>query len=271
MPFSFAIDRSMVATMPAFTSAVPTPRLSIVVATYNAVQTLERCLQSIFGQTFRDWELLIVDGASADGTVDVIHRHSNRIRYWRSQPDAGIYDAWNHAIATASGEFICFLGADDTWHTPDTLQRVFDSIGDRPFDFVSGRGRLVDCNGMFIEEFGHAWDYRKVARRMTVCHPGALHRRDLFERFGVFDTSYRISADYEFLLRLPSSLRTLFIDHPLVDVADGGVSRERRWLMLRERYRAQAHCPRVGQTRAALNYMDKLWRIPVAKALGIRN
>lgn len=247
------------------------PRLSIIIATYNAAQTLERCLRSVINQTYHDWELLVVDAASTDGTLPIIQSYADRIAYWHSYPDAGIYDAWNQALTKAKGEYVAFLGADDAWHAPDSLATMFDAIGENEFDFVSTRGRLVDNQGRLLQEFGLAWDYRKVARRMVVCHPGALHRRDLFDRFGMFDTSYRISADYDFLLRLPRNLRSLFIDQPLVDVAEGGISRDNRWLMLRERYRAQAHCPRVGRTRAVVNYIDKLWRIPIASAFGVRN
>jgi glycosyltransferase involved in cell wall biosynthesis len=245
--------------------------LSIVIATYNAEQTLERCLQSILSQTFTSWEIIVADGGSSDETINIVRAHAAHIEHWHSHHDAGIYDAWNQALGHATGEYVAFLGSDDAWHNRDTLKKVFEAIGDNQFDLVTGRGHLVNNDGRFLEEFGNAWDYCKVARRMTVCHPGALHRRDLFNRFGMFDTSYRISADYEFLLRLPLEIRSLFIGQPLVDVADGGISRDRRWLMLGERYRAQANCPRVGQVRAALNYIDKLWRIPVAKALGIRN
>lgn len=248
-----------------------TPRLSIVVATFNAARVLPACIASIRAQTFGAWELLVVDGGSSDGTVDIIGQHSNIIRYWHSHRDQGIYDAWNQALDCCKGEYVAFLGADDVWHEPDTLAHVFSRIGNGQFDLVTGRGVLIGNDGVPAGEFGLGWDYRKVARRMTVCHPGALHRRDLFSRFGKFDISYRISADYEFLLRLPADVRSLYIPSTLVDVADGGISRTRRWLMLRERYRAQANCARVGRVRAALNYVDKLWRIPVAKVLGIQN
>ena len=247
------------------------PRLSIIIATYNAAHTLERCLQSTFTQTFDDWELLVVDGASTDSTVAVIEAHADRIAYWHSRRDAGIYDAWNQAIARARGEYVCFLGADDAWHAPLSLQTAFHAIGEHEYDLVTASGFLIDQNGHDVDVFGKPWNYRAVMRRITICHPGALHRRDLFQRFGVFDTSYRISADYDFLLRLPAVIRTLHVDVPLVDVADGGISRDRRWLMLRERFRAQANCSHVGRTRAVLNYLDKLWRIPVARTFGIRN
>jgi glycosyltransferase involved in cell wall biosynthesis len=247
------------------------PRLSIIIATWQSSSILEHCLRSIIEQDFTDWELLIADGASTDGTLDLIRNYQRCIAWWTSRKDGGIYDAWNHALANAHGEYITFLGADDAWHTQSTLSQVFDAIGEREYDLITGRGALVDHAGKPYYEFGGCWDYKKVMRRMTICHPGSMYQRDLFRRFGNFDTGYRISADYDFILRLPEGLRTLHLDLTLVDMADSGISRNRRWLMLRERYRAQVNCPRVGRLRAVLNYVDKLWRIPVARVLGIPN
>jgi glycosyltransferase involved in cell wall biosynthesis len=247
------------------------PHLSIILATYNAEAYIERCLNSILNQDYCSWELLIADGLSTDKTVEIIKRFKARLAWWQSQNDNGIYDAWNQALANASGEYVMFLGADDTIHSRSTLSGIFNAIGNRNYDLVTGRGLLMDCHGTTYHEFGNPWNYHKVARRMTICHPGALHRRTLFARYGQFDTTYRISADYDFLLRLPASTKTLHLNEVIVDVADTGVSRNRRWLMLRERFRAQAKCPRVGYIRASVNYLDKLWRIPVAYLLGIPN
>ena len=247
------------------------PRLSIVIATWNAVNTLERCLHSIMAQDFDDWEILISDGGSTDGTVELILREGPAIGWWQTKKDKGIYDAWNQALDYARGEYVAFLGADDTLHAPSALRHVFELIGKEKYDLVTGRGVLVNQDGRAYYEFGNAWDYGKLRRRMTICHPGALHRRDLFEQYGKFDTSYRISADYDFLLRLPAELRTLHLDMPITTIADAGISRNQRWLMLLERYRAQANCPRIGTARAVFNFIDKLWRIPVAKALGMPN
>jgi glycosyltransferase involved in cell wall biosynthesis len=258
--------------MTSFESApVGAPRLSIIIATWQAAATLERCLGSIVKQDFASWELLVADAASTDGTVDLIRSYEPHISWWQTAKDNGIYDAWNSALANASGEYVTFLGADDAWHAPSTLSHVFAIIGDREYDLITGRGALMDSTGRAYFDHGGCWDYKKIMRRMTICHPGCLHRRELFDRFGKFDTSYRISADYDFILRLPADLRSLHLEMTLVDVADSGVSRRRRWLMLRERYRAQVNCPRVGRLRAVINLADKLWRIPVAKALGIPN
>lgn len=249
--------------------AAGTPRVSIIIATWNAAATLERCLASIANQAYEDWEIVVADGASTDGTLDILRCYEQRIAHWHSRPDGGIYDAWNQALVHARGEYVCFLGADDAWASPQALEQVFMEIGECEYDLVTGLGRMVDAAGTALHQFGRPWDYRGVARRMTICHPGALHRRDLFARFGLFDTRYRIVGDYEFILRLPANLRTHHIDAVLVDISDGGVSRDRWWSMLLERYRAQSRSPRVGRMRAAFNFLDKLWRILLGKALGI--
>jgi glycosyltransferase involved in cell wall biosynthesis len=244
------------------------PRLSIIIATKQAGGTLERCIKSILDQDFHDWELLIADAASDDDTLSVIRKFEPFISWWRSRPDEGLYAAWNEALSMARGEYVTFLGADDVWHSSATLSQVFQRVGDAEYDLITGHGNFFDLSGK-VFEIGGAWDYKRVTRRITVCHPGCLHRRELFARFGLFDTSYRIAADYDFILRLPENTRTLHIPIPLVDISDGGISRRSRWATLRERYRAQARCPRVGSLRAAINFADKLWRIPVARLLGI--
>ena len=102
----------------------PAPRLSIVIATWNAARTFEQCLLSITGQAFTDWELLVADGGSTDGTVDLIRKYEDRIAWWQSQRDGGIYDAWNQAIPHARGEYVCFLGADDAWVDDQALSLI---------------------------------------------------------------------------------------------------------------------------------------------------
>lgn len=247
------------------------PRVSVVIATFNAASTLQECLDSIAGQDFLDIEVLVADGGSTDGTTDIIVRNTDRIAWSCSGPDGGIYDAWNKAVAMARGEYVMFLGADDALESATIISRIFARIGSREFDLVSGIGVLLDNSGLEYHRFGGAWNHSKVRRRMTICHPGALHRRELFERFGPFDTRYRICADYDFILRLPEDIRTLFFDAPIARIRDAGVSRRRRFQALRERYLVQASCPRIGPAFAAFNYLDKLWRIPVARLLGIPN
>ncbi len=249
--------------------AASTPAISIVVATYNAARTLSRCLDSIRTQEFSAWELIIADGASTDDTLRIIERNSDIVRWHDSRRDAGIYDAWNRALAVAKGEYVCFLGADDAWRDSQALLRLFRAIDGQRYDLVSSRGLIRDPAGGRQSIFGGPWDYRRLGRRMVVCHPGLLHRRSLFDMYGDFDASLRIAGDLDFLLRLPPGLQTLHVDAVSVAIDGGGVSRKHVLARLREQREVLSRCPRYGPFRAYLAWLDKLWRYPVAMALGI--
>ena len=245
------------------------PRLSIIVATRNAARTFERCMRSITTQDFTDWELLIADGASTDGTIDLIRQHIAHVAWWRSEADDGIYDAWNHAIAHARGEYVCFLGADDAWADNNALGRLFTAMGAQMYDLVTSCGIVFDPVSGKKMSFGSAWDYRLIGRHMVVCHPGLLHRRSLFQRYGLFDTRYRIAGDLDFLLRLPSDICALQVNATSVRIEGAGVSRKNVLARLREQREVLAHCERYGPIRAYLAWVDKLWRFPIARLFNI--
>jgi glycosyltransferase involved in cell wall biosynthesis len=100
------------------------PYVSVVVAVFNGVDTLQRALDSLFAQTYRDWELVVIDGGSTDGSVAILERASDRISYWVSEPDRGIYDAWNKALSRLRGQWVVFLGADDYLADRSVLARA---------------------------------------------------------------------------------------------------------------------------------------------------
>lgn len=249
--------------------AGPAPWLSIVIATWNAARTLERCLASAIGQTEQDLELLIADGGSTDGTVAILQEHSARIAWWQSRRDGGIYDAWNQALAHARGRYVCFLGADDAWSSPMSVATLRAAERGIDYDLVTSRGRVLDPATGSESVFGEGWDYCRLGRHMVVCHPGLLHRRELFDHYGVFDTRYRIAGDLDFLLRLPRSIRTLHIDTVTVDIEAAGVSRRNVMQRLREQRLVLSRSPRHGSMRAWLAWLDKLWRYPLARLLGL--
>ena len=245
------------------------PRISIIIATSNAARTFERCIASITGQQFTDWELLVSDGSSTDATVDILRRHADQIAWWRSEPDGGIYDAWNQALAHARGDYVCFLGADDAWAANDSLALLFAAMGSVDYDLVTSRGLMFDPATGKKLRFGGKWDYRRLGRRMIVCHPGMLHRRALFQQHGGFDTRYRIAGDLEFLLRLPADTRTLHVDVTSVLVEASGISRRNVFPRLREQRLVLARCPRYGPFHAWCAWLDKLWRDPLARLFGL--
>ena len=245
------------------------PRLSIVIATRQAAKTFERCLASVIEQDFNDWELVVADGASTDGTLAILRESDPYIAWWESQKDEGIYDAWNKALEHARGDYVCFLGADDAFAGQQALSRLFDAIGDDEFDVVTSIGRSTDTASGKSLDFGSAFDYRRIGPRTIVCHPGLLHRRTLFERYGLFDTRYSIAADLDFLLRLPPDTRALHVDTVSVIVEAGGISRANVLSRLREQREVLKRCPRYGPTLAYLIWLDKLWRYPIARLFGI--
>ena len=245
------------------------PSVTIIVATWNAAKTLERCLASITAQTSKSWELLIRDGGSADDTLSIIEKHQSAVAWWESAPDNGIYDAWNRALAHARGEYVCFLGADDALHAPDTLEVLFSAIGNDTYDLVTSRGVLRNDRWQPTHSVGASWNEAKLPRRIRLCHPGLLHHRSLFTRFGGFNTRYRIAADFEFLLRLPPDIRTLDVPSIAVDIQDDGISRHRFWQRIREYREVHAASSRVGPAKAWLYWADKAWRRPIARMLGL--
>lgn len=118
------IDKSMKSTKTSETH----PRVSIITVTYNAESLLERTLQSVLSQRYADKEIVVVDGQSSDGTVAVIKRHAAAIQSWVSEPDKGIYDAMNKGVRMATGDWILFMNAGDTFASDDVLQRLFDAV-----------------------------------------------------------------------------------------------------------------------------------------------
>lgn len=245
------------------------PVISILIATFNAAKTLDRCLDSLLAQSFQHFDVLIADAVSTDGTTAVLSRRCHELSYWHSRPDDGIYDAWNQLLPHARGEYICFLGADDALRSPDALRDLVKAIDGRRYDLVSTVGQLRDAKWQPRGKFGGAWDYPTAPRRLGVCHPGLLHHSSLFKRFGLFDNRYRIAADLEFLLRLPRDISTLHLNQVMVDVQDDGISRKHFWQRLRERREIHRRCPRVGPVRAWIYWLDKAWRRPIALALGL--
>jgi glycosyltransferase involved in cell wall biosynthesis len=213
---------------------------SVVTVVFNGAATLQATLDSVARQTHRDFEHIVLDGASTDGTVSILERNTDRLSYWASEPDAGIYDAWNKALRVARGEWIAFVGADDTYY-PDALQQYAAAIecsAGRNLHYLSSRVELIK-SGKRVRTIGSAWSWPAFSRRMTVAHVGSIHHRSLFEEYGTYDTSYRACADYELLLRPKDRLRAGFVDRVTARMTLGGISNANVKRALTEQARAK--------------------------------
>ena len=203
-----------------------TPLISIVISKLNAARVLPRCLDSLRAQAFRDFEVIVMDGASTDGTVDILRASGDAVTQWHSTPDTGIYSAWNKAMPLVRGEWFCFLGADDRLWDAGALERLAPRLRDAAprYRIVYGQIRQLDGEGNLIEQLGEPWPGFKARFRSHVClpHPGLMHHRSLYERTGGFDERFKLAADYEFLLRELKTGDALFVPSLTVAVGWGG-------------------------------------------------
>ena len=175
------------------------PKVSIVIATYNAEDLIERALNSIKVQTFFDWECIVVDGNSTDGTIKVVESFSQkdcRIKYI-SEKDQGIFDAYNKGWKLAKGEYVYYLGADDTIDT-DALEHVFSNI-DNDSEIIYG--------DLDIRFFDNSVKHIKAGKlsvlnyKMLIGHQAIIMKRNILEEMGGFDIKYPVAADYDILQR----------------------------------------------------------------------
>ena len=206
------------------------PRISVIVATFNRGGTLQRCIDSVARQTYPSRELVVIDGGSTDGSVDIIRANGAKIEAWRSEPDRGIYHAWNKGLALSKGTWMVFLGADDYLHDARALERMslpLDEAAGGP-RIVYGRVIVVDANGAEVARLGAPWHSARASFMSgTTClpTPGVMFHRELFTSHGPFDEGFSIAGDYEFLLRELKHAEPRYVaDIVVTDMQYGGIS-----------------------------------------------
>lgn len=230
-------------------------KISIIIATYNAGKVLQRCLDSIRPQKANEVELLIIDGKSKDNTVEIIQKNSDIIDYYVSEPDRGIYDAWNKGIKASTGEWIQFLGADDKL-LPGAIEFYLNFLGKEPslnnLDIIFGRCWLVNEKGERLRRMGDPYNWNQFKRFMRVSHGSALHNKHLFEQVGLFSLDFKICADYELLLR--KQLNAKYVDREIIEMQTGGMSNSIKGLI--DTYNVKQHSG-VNTTWINLYYLIK--------------
>lgn len=207
----------------------PSPLITIIIAVYNGAKTLQQCIDSVAQQTYANKELIIIDGGSNDGTVELLKANDRFIGYWISEPDHGIYNAWNKGLAQAQGEWICFLGADDFFWDTQVLEKISKPLATLPASIRVAYGQIMLLNSKDEDLYLSGEPWQNIKKRfkqiMSIPHPGTLHRRSLFEQHGRFDESFRIAGDYELLLRELKTADAAFIpDVITVAMRQGGIS-----------------------------------------------
>lgn len=252
-------------------------RISVITATYNSGRTISDTLESVLRQTYSDVELIVVDGASRDDTMDVVRRYEprfgGRLR-WTSEPDRGIYDAMNKGIARATGDVIGILNSDDFYTSDTVLERVAEAMAGGDVDAVYGDIHYVrDGDLRRCVRYYSSRPFRRWMMRLGFmpAHPSFYCRREIYDRCGTFDTTYRVAADFENLLRLiyVNRIRTRYLPADFVTMRTGGVSTSglssHRQIM-RDHLRALRSngvwscTPLLG-----LRYIYKIWEVGMSK------
>lgn len=200
--------------------------LSIIIATYNAGNTLDACLTSITKQKSSEIELLIIDGGSFDKTLDIIHSYGDKIDVLISEPDKGIYDAWNKGISHATGAWIMFIGADDILveNSLSPYIQYVKQISTQNYDLITACAYFVDLKGKLIKKVGEPFSWEREKRNMNISHGSTLHNRNLFQKIGKYSLEYKICADYELLIREGQNLCCAFYNQAVLVFKVGGAS-----------------------------------------------
>jgi glycosyltransferase involved in cell wall biosynthesis len=202
------------------------PLVSIITAVRNSEALLEKTILSVVSQRYDNLEYIVIDGASTDGSIEIIKKHQNAINYWISESDKGIYDAWNKGLSVARGDWIGFLGAGDTYYE-DAIENYINGIletGEKYLEYISSKNQLISGKDKVIRTIGSKWQWRRFAKYMNVAHVGSLHHKRLFQKNGYFDSSYKICGDYEFLLRSRENLLAGYVDKVTTNMLTGGIS-----------------------------------------------
>ncbi|RHJ94904.1 glycosyltransferase family 2 protein [Parabacteroides bouchesdurhonensis] len=204
-------------------------RVSIITTTYNSGRTIRDTIESVLSQDYPDIEYIIIDGASTDDTLRIVNEYADRISLVISEPDEGIYDAMNKGIRMATGDVVGMLNSDDFFASSDIVSRIASEFTKSSLDAVYGDVRFVSPNDLSrcVRHYSSRVFRRPLMRLGFIpAHPSFYVRRMWYEHLGLYDTSYRICADFELLLRFiyVQRINIRYLPFDFVTMRTGGIS-----------------------------------------------
>lgn len=195
-------------------------KVSVVTVTYNASKTLEVTIKSVLSQSYNNIEFIVVDGESSDGTIDILSKYSEKI-VWTSEKDEGVYDAMNKGKRLATGDYLIFLGADDTFHSCDTIQKFVDSIDNSSFIYY-GNVIYKETGTIYWGKFTKwKWGIGNIS------HQALFYPKHIYKKYD-YNIHYKLYADYAYNLRLlADGFFFSYMSILISDYALGGLSSTR--------------------------------------------
>ncbi|SCZ27839.1 Glycosyltransferase involved in cell wall bisynthesis [Pseudomonas sp. NFACC48-1] len=226
-------------------------KISIITVCYNGVDTIRDTIESVLAQQYKNIEYIIVDGASKDGTLDIISEYEGRIAKVISEPDKGIYDAMNKGVWAATGDYVGILNSDDFFAGDNVIQDLVVHLQNNPdadatyADLVFVQRKQTDVVTRKYSSAGFSpW---KIRFGFMIPHPTFYARRELFQRFGDYKLGYRVSADFELMARFFSkNVKMVRQNAVMVKMRDGGISTTGFWWRIHQNLEIVRACKENG-------------------------
>lgn len=225
-------------------------RISIVTVTRNSAATIEGTILSVARQSYPHAEHIIIDGASTDGTLDIINRHRNKFSKIVSEPDGGIYDAMNKGIRLATGDVVGFLNADDVYSDANVLGEIADTFEDATVGACYGDLVYMDESLSRVVRYWKSRPYRDglFEKGWMPAHPTFFVRRAAFERYGDFDPAFRLQSDFDLTMRFLSicKIKSVYLPKVLVKMRLGGATNKSAANVIKGNIEAYRICRKNG-------------------------
>lgn len=220
-------------------------RVSIITICYNRKNTIENTIKSVLEQDYPHIEYIVVDGASTDGTKEIIEGYSNKISKYISEPDKGMYDALNKGLATATGDIVGLMHSDDEFYDQSVVSKIVEAFDRLPHsDAIYGDGVYVsndDEQKIIRNRIGGIYDFNKIKSGWLPLHPTVYIKKPIIEKYGYYNLNFTIASDTEFLLRylFKNKIHISYLDQYVVKMRMGGLSTsyKRVFQVLYEDYR----------------------------------
>jgi len=202
-------------------------KISLITVSFNAENTISRCIESVIGQNFKNIEYIIIDGGSTDKTTQIIAQYKEYTSIFLSEPDKGIYDAMNKGINLASGDIIGMLNADDYFADSSVLSAVADAFARQNANITYGDLDYINTQGNIVRKWRSGMYTNSMFKRGWMPpHPTFYCKRSLFKQYGFYSLEYGTAADYELMLRFMylNKIAAFYIKKVMVKMSTGGAS-----------------------------------------------